>query len=82
MLTGTTPPEKLPPGIEFERHFSAEEIANIWNVSVDTTRDIFRDVPGVLVIGSDETIKKRAYRTLRIPESVCRATHKKLRNAA
>jgi hypothetical protein len=73
---------EMPPGVEFERHFTPGEIAKTWKVSVDTAINIFKDVPGVLVIGSGEVKHKRGYRTMRIPESVCRATHKKLRNAA
>ncbi len=57
----------------FERHFSAQELAQLWVLDESTIRRIFQDVPGVLKIGKSERRDgKRDYVTLRIPESVAR----------
>ena len=58
-----------------ERHYSIPEVASLWNLSQDTVRRIFRDVPGVLKIVRPETKRKRAYITLRIPQSVLERAH-------
>jgi hypothetical protein len=67
----TTPTPKL------ERHHSVNEIAELWNLSDGTVRNLFFDEPGVLRLGSGSRLmggrqKKllRHYFTLRIPESV------------
>jgi len=64
-------------GLSVERHYSVEEIAELWNLSKDAVRRIFRDVPGVLVIGanSHERGKRRRYITLRVPQSVLEKVH-------
>ncbi len=54
----------------FEKHFSVQELAGIWGVSERTIRRMFADEPGVVSWGRDESRSKRAYKTLRIPESV------------
>lgn len=69
-----------PDGIEFERHFSPQEVAELWGLSVDTVRDIFKAEPGVLKFGRPESKYKRAYETIRIPESVVRRAHHRRRN--
>jgi hypothetical protein len=61
-----------------ERHFTPQELAETWGVSVETIRVIFRDEPGVLKIGPDGTRFKRGYKTLRIPESVAERVHARL----
>ena len=61
-----------------ERHFSVQEISELWNLSTETIRNLFRDVPGVLKIGKHETRYKRGYVTLRIPESVLQRVHAEL----
>jgi hypothetical protein len=66
------------PGIETsalmkdERHFTPQELADMWHVSVQTVKEIFQREEGVLKIGSDGTRTRRRYKTLRIPESVVR----------
>jgi hypothetical protein len=63
-------------GLCLEHHFSIEEIAELWNLSKDAVRKIFRDVPGVLVIGANNPQRgKRRYTTLRIPQSVLEKVH-------
>jgi methylphosphotriester-DNA--protein-cysteine methyltransferase len=54
-----------------EQHFSAAELAERWKLDQNTVRRLFRDEPGVLLIGNPRTTRhKRAYTTLRIPASV------------
>jgi len=61
-----------------ERHYSPDEIAELWGVSVDSIRRIFRDEPGVLKMGEKSPKHKRQYLTLRIPESVAERVHTRL----
>ncbi len=62
-----------------ERHYTLAELAQLWGLSADTIRRIFRNEPGVLVIGNQNARdKRRRYATLRIPESVARRVHRKL----
>jgi hypothetical protein len=35
-----------------EKHYAPDELAELWGVSTETIRSIFRDEPGVLKIGS------------------------------
>ena len=65
----------------FERHYSVKELASLWNLSDRTIRRIFIGEPGVLEWGACERMRKRAYKTLRIPESVARRVHRKLKRA-
>jgi len=68
--------EHTPKGLAVERHYSVEEIAEMWGLSKDAVRRIFRDVPGVLVIGTNNPQRgKRRYATLRIPQSVLEGIH-------
>jgi hypothetical protein len=53
--------------LPFEKHYSAKEVAALWNLSPDFIRDLFRDEPGVLLLSHTGNKK---YATLRIPESV------------
>jgi hypothetical protein len=64
----------------FERHFSVAEVAELWKLNQTTIRRIFRDEPGVLKFGSQETRFKRGYMTLKIPESVLQRVHTRLRS--
>jgi hypothetical protein len=61
-----------------EQHFKPDELAELWGVSGDTIRRLFRDVPGVLVIDRPEKMHKRSYSTMRIPESVARRVYERL----
>lgn len=64
-----------------ERHYAVVEIAELWNLSRDVVRKIFENEPGVMVLGSDGSRRKRGYRTLRVPESVLERVHHRLCNA-
>lgn len=58
------------------KHYSLDELAELWDVSVDSIRRIFRDEPGVLKIG--EYSPKRKRQSLRIPESVVERVYMRL----
>lgn len=64
-----------------ERHYSVAELAQLWNLSEKTIRRMFEKEPGVLQWGGKETRFKRAYTTLRIPETVASRIHRRLRIA-
>jgi hypothetical protein len=65
-----------------ERHYSVIEIAKMWAFSEKTVRKIFDSEPGVIHWGTEESLHKRAYRTLRVPETVLHRVHRKLRRAS
>jgi hypothetical protein len=65
-----------------ERHYSAEEVGRLWELSPRTVRRMFENEPGVLVFGNTGSMKKRRYLTLRIPESVLVRVHRRLRKAS
>jgi hypothetical protein len=69
------------PSASLERHYSPEELSQIWNLSADTVRRLFEREPGVLVIERSRS-RARRYRTLRIPESVAQRVHRRLSNPA
>ena len=61
------------------RHYSPAEIAELWNLSVDSVRRLFENEPGVLVLGNATPRRgKRSYTTLRIPEHVLERVHRRL----
>jgi hypothetical protein len=61
-----------------ERHYSVNEIAELWGLSPDATRRIFRNEPGVVEIRNNRGTRTRRYGTLRIPESVVERVHRNL----
>jgi hypothetical protein len=68
----------IPPAIyqSAEEH-SPAEIAHMWGLSTDSVRRLFRNEPGVLAISPRQSKGKRAYLTLRIPQSVLERVHRK-----
>lgn len=64
----------------FERHFSPEELGEVWGLSADTIRRMFENEPGVLMHERSRKHRSRRYRTLRIPESVALRVHRRLSN--
>jgi transcriptional regulator GlxA family with amidase domain len=62
----------------FERHFSVEELAELWGMSQDFVRRLFIHEPGVVIFFKYRP-GRRTYRTLRIPESVARRVHQEKR---
>jgi hypothetical protein len=73
-----TPVDNLDCNMMAERHYTPEELAELWAVSTETVRSIFREEPGVLKIGKTGSRFKRGYVTLRIPEEVAERVHRKL----
>ena len=65
---------------EFERHFTAKELAAAWNLSQDTIYRLFVNEPGVLLLVSEKKKYRRTRRTLRIPESVKNRVYRRLQN--
>lgn len=61
-----------------ERHYTPDELAELWAVSTETIRSIFREEPGVLKLGKSGSKYKRGYVTLRIPEEVAERVHRRL----
>lgn len=62
----------------FEKHYSVQELAELWGRSEATIRRLFADQTGVLKIGSAETRFKKKRWTLSIPESVVMRVHREL----
>ena len=73
----TSGPEYAPPDPALERHYSVIEVAKLWGLSENTIRRMFTGEPGVVEWGSEESRFKRAYRTMRIPESVLQRVHRR-----
>jgi hypothetical protein len=67
-----------------EKHFTPADLAAAWGVSAETVRQIFRNEPDVLRVGSRGPVtpsisrRRRSYVLLRIPESVALRVHKRL----
>lgn len=61
----------------FERHYSVEELAALWNMSRDFVRGLFANEPGVVVFHRQRP-GRRAYRTLRIPVTVAERVRNRL----
>lgn len=68
----------LLPESAFERHYSVEELTELWGMSDDFVRRLFLDEPGVVVFFKPRS-GRRVYRILRIPESVVQRVHRRLR---
>jgi hypothetical protein len=59
----------------FEKHYSPSEVAELWGISVDMARDLFRSEDDVLKL---ERTGSKKYVTLRIPESVLLRVHTRM----
>jgi len=51
-------------------HYSVDQVAEMWNMGRDAVSAIFRNEEGTLKLVRPGNKYKRAYTTLRIPESV------------
>jgi hypothetical protein len=71
------------PPTAFERHFTPQELADLWRLDESTVRRMFLEEPGVMVNGKEKRRDgKRQYVTLRIPASVAeRAYARRIRKA-
>jgi hypothetical protein len=61
-----------------ERHYAPSEVAERWNMNVETIRRLFRDESGVIVFQAPVKKGRRPYTTIRIPESVLERAHRRL----
>jgi hypothetical protein len=61
-----------------ERHYSVQQVSEMWGYSAETIRRLFRDEPGVLRIGSAETRFKRKRWQLSISESILIRVYQRL----
>jgi hypothetical protein len=61
-----------------EKHYTVPELAELWQLNPCTVRALFRSTPGVLVISRPASRFKRAYTSIRIPESVAQKRHAEL----
>jgi hypothetical protein len=65
--------------VSTDPHLTPEALGEAWGVSAQTIRNIFKDEPGVLRISQAKNGRpKRAYVSLRIPESIAERVHKRL----
>jgi hypothetical protein len=67
-----------PKSIAMEKHYTPEELGELWRFSAEKVREIFKSEPGVLKVGHEERRYKRLYVSLRIPESVAERVHQRL----
>jgi hypothetical protein len=77
-----TPPNGGNTNLElaFEKHYTPQELAELWGVSANTVRRMFTGELGVLEFGSDETRWSRKRKVMRIPASVVLRIHSTKRN--
>jgi hypothetical protein len=61
-----------------ERHYTISAIAQLWGLSKDSVRRLFKNEPGVIAISPRQRRGKRAYVTLRIPASVVERVYRKM----
>lgn len=66
----------------FEKHYSINEISQLWGLSERTIRRIFEEEQGVVEIHNRKSRHKRAYVTRKVPESVVKRVHQKLQRPA
>jgi hypothetical protein len=60
-----------------EQHYRPKDLARLWGFSVDTVRSWFENEPGILIESRPETMHKRKYTSMRIPESVATRVYAK-----
>ena len=65
-----------------EKHYSVADLVKLWLFSESTVRRIFINEPGVLKLVHEETMYKRRYTSLRIPEHIAKQVHRRLEGAA
>lgn len=65
-----------------EKHYTPTQIAELWGMADSTIRRLFQNEPGVIWMGEPSRrvgkTLKRAYWTMRIPESVVERVHRRL----
>jgi hypothetical protein len=61
-----------------EKHFCVQEISDLWGLSQNAVREIFKEEPGVVRIERPRSRYKRAYTTIRVPKSVLERVHRRM----
>ena len=61
-----------------EKHFTCKQIGAFWSLHAETVRPMFENEPGVIKIAHKATRTKRAYVSVRIPQSVMQRVYQKL----
>jgi predicted transcriptional regulator len=74
--------EAVVPDLALERHYSVQEVSEMWTLSQSAVRDIFRSEPGVVRIERPRGRYERGYTTLRIPISVLQRVHRRMSQIA
>jgi hypothetical protein len=64
-----------------EKHYSPEAVSSMWGLSPRTVRRLFANEPGIIELGQPDSMRKRRYLTIRIPESVLVRVHRRLKKA-
>ena len=62
-----------------ERHYTIQELSELWNLSRDSIDRIVRKEPGVVVFRNPRR-GHRTYRTIRIPHSVAERIYRRMQN--
>ena len=65
-------------GMSTERHYTIQEIAEMWKLFGTIIGDLFQEEPGVLRAELPRTRFKRGYTTIRVPETVLRRVHSRM----
>jgi hypothetical protein len=61
-----------------ERHYTVDEVAEMWNLSRESVRKMFLVEPDVPKIARPGNRYKRSYVTLRVPESVLNRVYRRM----
>lgn len=61
-----------------EKHFTVQQVVDLWGYSTSMIRKMFSNEDGVLRVGHAETRFRRKRFHLRIPESVLMRVHQKM----
>jgi hypothetical protein len=70
--------EELPGSPAFQRHFTVDELSELWHIDAKLVRRMFLNEPGVVKFGRPESRYKRGYISLRIPATVVERVHNRL----
>ncbi len=65
----------MSPDVLKEKHYTVEELSEIWGISYEALRTKLLKTPGVLKFEQPRGRSKRRYVTIRVPESVARTLY-------
>lgn len=72
-----TPASPPAPGPIEEHHYRVKELAKLWNMSTDTIRRLFRNEPGVVMLGRGKKGHQREYHIMLIPKAVAERVYRR-----